>query len=225
MSRDSVHKRLLRKTENDMTQYVPYWHIQVVRRFILRLVRFRRSCSHRYLERPKTYSNHYPTLDNDHHSPQYSRLTYTFFMGFNQTTFTTVIRPDQAICEHSKPPNFILTQTASSRLTFFNSKAAKARMTVEQAFGMLKARFSILCSANMRMILTINAACILHNLLVRNWKAVDVNDLQNTMHEEREVRAERLRHEDYFKQFPEQHRRRQEVVREIQMIDERRRAL
>nr|ODN86865.1 hypothetical protein L203_03638 [Cryptococcus depauperatus CBS 7841] len=93
--------------------------------------------------------------------------------------------------------------------TFFNSKAVQACVTVEQAFGMLKVRFSILCSANMRMILTINAACILHNLLVRNWRAVvDVNDLQDIMHEEREVQAERLRHEEYFKQFPEQYRRR-----------------
>nr|ODN92374.1 hypothetical protein L203_00650 [Cryptococcus depauperatus CBS 7841] len=55
--------------------------------------------------------------------------------------------------------------------------------------------------------------------------AVDVNDLQDIMHEEREVQAERLRHEDYFQQFPEQYRRREEVVREMQRVDEHRWAL
>nr|ODN95619.1 hypothetical protein L204_04160 [Cryptococcus depauperatus CBS 7855] len=77
-----------------------------------------------------------------------------------------------------------------------------------------------------RMILTMNAACILHNLLLRSWRAVlNADDLQSIMHEDREMQAERLRHGDYFRQFPEQYRRRQEVVREMQMIDERRRAL
>nr|ODN89374.1 hypothetical protein L203_02082 [Cryptococcus depauperatus CBS 7841] len=93
-------------------------------------------------------------------------------------------------------------------LTFFNTQAAKARVTVEQAFGILKARVGILRSAN------------------TNWRAVlDVDDLQDIMHEERETWIERLRHEDYFKQFPEQYRRREEVVREMQKVDERRWAL
>nr|ODN92257.1 hypothetical protein L204_05356 [Cryptococcus depauperatus CBS 7855] len=42
---------------------------------------------------------------------------------------------------------------------------------------------------------------------------VDVNDLQDIMHEKREVRAERLRHEDCFQQFPEQYRRLQVIPR------------
>nr|ODN91022.1 hypothetical protein L204_05863 [Cryptococcus depauperatus CBS 7855] len=123
----------------------------------------------------------------------------------------------------------------NENLIFFNSKAAKAHAMVEQAFGILKARFSHLRSASMRMrterddmrlILTLNAACILHNLFLGSWKAVvDTDDLQDIMHEEREVRAERLRHKDYSKRFPEQYRRREEVVREMQMIDKRRRTL
>nr|ODN96216.1 hypothetical protein L204_03910 [Cryptococcus depauperatus CBS 7855] len=87
-----------------------------------------------------------------------------------------------------------------------NRMTAKARVMVEQAFGVLKARFSILRLASIRMrteqddmriILTMNAACILHNLLLKSWRAViDAEVLWNIMHEERETRAEHLRHRD-----------------------------
>ncbi|WVN90703.1 uncharacterized protein L203_105945 [Cryptococcus depauperatus CBS 7841] len=55
-------------------------------------------------------------------------------------------------------------------LTFFNTQAAKVRVTVEQAFGIFKARLGILHSANTRMILAMNTTCILRNLLLRNWR-------------------------------------------------------
>jgi hypothetical protein len=108
------------------------------------------------------------------------------------------------------------------RRKWYNRLAATPRVAVEHSFGILKGRWQCLRNARLRVKTEddeavahgmIQAACVLHNLLITTWTMfVTEEDIAEIMREEQIMQERTIVTEGGCEELPEHHRRREELV-------------
>jgi len=118
----------------------------------------------------------------------------------------------------------------SSLQAYFNKKTAEARVAVEHAFGVLKARWSSLRCLRLkvkskrdecRALGMIQCACILDNMLITTWiDVLDPAELEKIMERERRMRRRRTVDDGRADLVLATHARRERIVNEMLELED-----